>query len=174
MPLTLSERGKVAARAMWAKYKLPISDRFWSKVDKKGEDECWNWIARKNQKGYGVFNLEHPRHDETGVRVLAPRMAWQLANGPIPEGKYTLHKCDNPACVNPSHLFIGSLRDNTQDMLRKGREKNGNRKLTGDQVREIRAKYRKGEYGYIKLAKEYGVHQGTIVAIISRRNWKRV
>ena len=171
--MTLAERAKAGAQARWLRDKLPVPDRFWSNVDQVTEDECWEWIGYRNKGGYGVFNLEHRHHGETGVRVLAPRMAWQLTNGPIPQGKYVLHKCDNPPCVNPKHLWIGSIADNQRDMAEKGRG-NAPRILTKEQVLEIRAKYVKGQYGYIRLGKEYGVHHNTIVDIIKRRNWKRV
>ena len=162
------------ARAMWARYKVPTFDRFWSKVDKKGEDECWPWKAGKNNRGYGVFALEHPHHNERVVDILAHRYSWQEANGPIPKGRYILHKCDNPPCVNPKHLFVGSIADNQKDMSVKGRARSGSTKLTEAQVLEIRRKYMKGVYGYIRLGKEYNVDRMTIHDIIVRKNWKRV
>src|SRR5437660_11545344 len=172
------EVASAMARAMWARYKVPTFDRFWSKVDKKGEDECWPWKAGKNNRGYGVFALEHPHHNERVVDILAHRYSWQEANGPIPKGRYILNKCDNPPCVNPKHLRVGTLKDNSEDMYAKGRARIGeshpSSKLTEAQVLEIRQKYSRGVYGYTRLAKEYGVAHWTILSIIRRKNWKQV
>lgn len=88
--------------------------KFWSKVSKT--DGCWNWIGAKNRKGYG--NLKR------GERYLnAHRYSWELTNGSIPAGKWVLHKCDNPACVRPEHLFLGDVLVNNRDMWTKGRGK---------------------------------------------------
>src|SRR3990172_6926022 len=93
-----------------------IESRFWIKV-KKGEEEseCWNWIAYKNPKGYGCFGLNGNKI------ILSHRYSWIFCFGPIPYGFNVLHKCDNPACVNPKHLWLGTLTDNNHDMCRKGR-----------------------------------------------------
>src|SRR6266436_3883570 len=165
------EESRRGASAMWATRRIPIQDRFWSKVDKQGEQECWNWKAGKNKGGYGVFYLEHSHHNEPSIRDFAHRLSWQFANGPIPDGKWVLHKCDNPPCVNPNHLFVGTVADNQKDMAQKGRGSTHRRILTPDQVLEIRKKYVRGVYGYIRLAKEYGVGPSTIHDLIVKRNW---
>jgi len=93
-----------------------VAERFWDKVDKTGE--CWLWTgARRRAYGY-VGNGK-------GKVVDAQRLAWEITFGEIPEGLYVLHKCDNPQCVRPSHLFLGTARDNTLDMVAKGRHKGG-------------------------------------------------
>lgn len=99
-----------------------VETRFWTKVDKNGPTirselgPCWVWTASTMPSGYGQFGMAY--------NVLAAhRVAWTLVNGPIPDGQFVLHRCDNRPCVNPSHLFLGSKRDNTQDMVRKGRSK---------------------------------------------------
>src|SRR3990167_3466750 len=88
--------------------------RFWSKVDKFGPDGCWLWIASTNDSGYGKFYLN-------GRLVKAHTLAWELTNGPIPGGMVACHKCDHPGCVNPAHIFIGTLSDNSKDCFSKKR-----------------------------------------------------
>lgn len=91
------------------------STRFWSKVDKTSD--CWVWIGAKHPTGYGAFGIGQVVH-------YAHRLSWELVNGPIPDGLFVCHNCpngDNPSCVNPAHLFLGTQVDNMQDMLGKGR-----------------------------------------------------
>jgi uncharacterized protein YjiS (DUF1127 family) len=90
------------------------AELFWSKVKRGGPDECWPWLAATNEKGYGVVGGK----DGT---TKANRVAWKLTNGPIPDGKCVLHRCDNPPCCNPGHLFTGTRGDNNRDMHAKGR-----------------------------------------------------
>lgn len=93
------------------------ADLFWAKVNKAGE--CWNWTACVTELGYGKFGA--------GTRgwVRAHRFSWELHNGPIPAGMSVLHRCDNPACVRPDHLFLGSIAENSRDMVAKGRSSRG-------------------------------------------------
>jgi hypothetical protein len=92
-------------------YRTP-EQRFWEKVDQSGN--CWLWTAGCDRDGYGVF-----RHESRQWR--APRVAWTLTHGDIPEGMVVMHACDNPPCVNPAHLSIGTYQDNARDAVRKGR-----------------------------------------------------
>jgi hypothetical protein len=92
-------------------------DRFWSKVDVRTDDECWEWQAAKQYQGYGIFRFDN------GVR-LAHRISWLLTNTEIPKGMVVMHKCDNTPCVNPKHLCLGTQKDNIQDMKTKGRGNN--------------------------------------------------
>ena len=137
----------------------------------KSKRGCWQWIGCKNSDGYGGFALG------TGKgRELAHRTAYQLFNGVIPKGKCVLHTCDNPACVNPKHLWLGTHTDNMKDKKRKGRQPEGEENiksiLTLKQVKEIRRLYSKGGYYHRHFAEKYGVSKGAIWAIINKISWK--
>lgn len=94
-----------------------IAERFWDKVDKSGgENACWNWTAAKLPHGYGKLQS-----------MLSHRASWKIHFGEIPSGLLVCHKCDNPSCVNPNHLFLGTHKQNTQDMVKKGRAACGDR-----------------------------------------------
>jgi hypothetical protein len=106
---------------------------------------------------------------------LAHRVAWELANSPIPPGMCVCHHCDNPSCVNPAHLFLGTPADNYADMIAKKRqargEASGGSKLTPDQVREIMHLHEEEGLGCRRLARRFGVHPNTILDIFNRRTW---
>ncbi|MFA6325045.1 MAG: HNH endonuclease [Candidatus Paceibacterota bacterium] len=89
-----------------------MENRFWTKVDKT--KTCWNWLGSKSSKGYGRFKIK-------GKLYSPHRISYELINGPIPKGMFICHKCDNPACVNPGHLFLGTQSDNMKDCFKKGR-----------------------------------------------------
>lgn len=96
-------------------------ERFWRHVEIAGEDDCWAWTGGRQGKGYGQFWLSH------GQPLGAHRYAWMIANGrPIPPGNVVMHSCDNPPCVNPAHLRVGTVADNARDCAAKGRNP-GNR-----------------------------------------------
>ena len=155
-------------------YGRTVSERFWSHVDKTGN--CWNWTAFKDVKkgGYGLFWIN--RTDA----ISAHRMSYLLEYGEIPDGRLVCHRCDNPACVRPDHLFIGTWKSNQEDCRNKGRypDRFGNdsprHKLTEIDVRIIRERYAKGEIRQQDLADEYGVNRATIGFALSGRNWKNV
>lgn len=99
----------------WIPGKCSAVHRFWTKVKGIHRDECWPWTASRANNGYGKFR------DDSGRRIGAHRFSWILHNGPIPEGLCVLHRCDNPICVNPAHLFLGTFHDNALDKAAKGR-----------------------------------------------------
>lgn len=139
---------------------IPLHARFWSKV--RVTSGCWEWMSRRNSAGYGQLYMS-----EAGRRKTwrAPRVAWLLSHGPIPPGLFVLHRCDNPPCVNPDHLFLGNTMDNAQDMMAKGRgpsgERNGNARLTAADVQDIRDRLARGE-ATRSIARIYGVDPATI------------
>lgn len=96
-------------------------ERFWSKVNKKTNSGCWEWTARKNDDGYGTIKINNKQ-------CYSHRFSWQLFNGFILKGLFVLHKCDNPSCVNPDHLFLGTKKDNAKDRDNKGRGLKGRKK----------------------------------------------
>ena len=147
---------------------IPIKERFWSKVKKT--KTCWIWTAYKTTNGYGRFGMAA----HIGPKA-AHRVAWALTHGEIPKGLNVLHKCDNPPCVRPSHLFLGTLKENSQDMKNKLRgtigESNKHAKLTKNDVLEIRESCAKKELKQYQLAEKYNVSTAAISLIVNRINW---
>jgi len=139
---------------------------FWSLVDKRSNDACWEWLGHRNTAGYGVRSWEgKPRH--------AHRISWELHNGPIPDGMLVCHHCDNPPCVNPGHLFLGTVSDNAQDKVRKGRDAKPTSKLTPEKVRDIRQRHANGET-IAEIAREFDVNTRVISNAVQRITWKLV
>lgn len=151
----------------------PLVERFWEKVDKKSDNECWLWTSASTGR-YGVIWNNRERE------VYAHRFSWILANGEIPDGMFVCHKCDVPLCVNPTHLFLGTATDNMQDMIRKGRgpnqygEANPAAKLTEQKVRQIKWLHRIGAGGQAKIAKFYGICRENVRDILKGKTWKHV
>jgi hypothetical protein len=152
--------------------------RFWSRLDKNGPKHpvvgiCWKWTSTKDRRGYARMKI-------AGCSPLAHRYSWTLHYGAIPDGLHVLHRCDNPGCVNPHHLFLGSDRDNAADMVSKNRQAKGIRhpkaKLTEEQVKEIRTRYRNRDNGCTlrSLAWEYGLTCAAIHAVVHEYHWKDV
>lgn len=144
-------------------------EKFWAKIDVKGEDECWEWLAKKDRDGYGRITFN-------GKKDGCHRIAWMLKNGDIPKGLLACHTCDNPSCCNPSHLWIGTIKDNMQDRTKKGRtcrgENSGRSCLTEQKVEDIREKYESKRYTQEKLSKEYAVTTTTISDIVRNKTWR--
>jgi len=157
-----------------------VEARFLDKIDFSGAaagSGCWEWTAAKDKDGYGRFG----NYRERG---MAHRWAWRLWRGEIPGRLQVLHTCDNPGCVNPDHLFLGTQAENMHDMKRKSRgrtlpapgSQNGRAKLTEADVRRIRSVYVPGSpaFGCRALAREYGMFETTIYQAITRKTWRHV
>lgn len=145
-------------------------NRFWSKVRKTRR--CWEWTGAKTH-GYGNLRLNYKS-------TRAHRLSWELTYGEIPEGASVLHKCDNPGCVRPNHLFIGTQQDNIRDAYKKGRmvdnsgEKGGMSKLTENKINTIRKMYAVGNISQKVLGRLFGVGQYQISRIVNKLRWKHI
>lgn len=137
---------------------------FWDKVEVS--QGCWNWIASLDADGYGQLTF-------CGKHKKATRFAWEIGSNLSIAGVSVLHTCDNPACVRPDHLFLGTQRDNLRDMSSKGRSTRGEKqwmsKLTEAKVCDILTRYAPGNGA--QLAREYGVVPETVYKIVARKNW---
>lgn len=149
-----------------------LAERFWAKVQRGAEGECWLWIGGRDSWGYGAINIK-------GKQTGAHRFAWELANGPISEGKFVLHDCpagDNPSCVNPAHLRLGTHAENMADRQRKGRcarpagEKNPRAKLTEDLARLIHARHASGE-SQGSIARSLHVSRTAVYQVLVGKRW---
>ncbi len=138
-------------------------ERFEELTHPEPNSGCWLWAGLMSDLGYGRFFVD-------GGRQQAHRVAWEMFRGPIPDGMKVCHHCDNRACVNPGHLFIGTQAENVNDMMAKGR---GVSKLSVEDVRAIRAESATGER-QAKIAARFGVCQSAISAIVRRRVWAHV
>lgn len=154
--------------------------RFWSRVDIHGSNECWPWLLPPHDPfGYGGFWFEGRTH-------ASHRMAWLLTHGRIPKGLCVLHRCDNPPCCNPAHLFLGTKSDNALDRHRKGRtstghvipvehrrigELNPNTHLNEDDVKRLRQAAGNG-VPTVLLAEQFQVHRATVRRIVRGSSWR--
>lgn len=150
-----------------------FSERFWAKADRTGEG-CWPWLGAKTQDGYGKAVLTSRTSGVKEARAHAHRVAYELTHGTIPEGMLVCHHCDNPPCVRPDHLFLGSQADNNRDRDAKNRNAKGERigrsKLTAGQVDVIRIQRKAGKTT-TSLAAGYGVTPSHVSGIASGRIW---
>jgi hypothetical protein len=149
--------------------------RFWSYVEVGGTDDCWEWQASRNNHGYGQLSKAKNKSP-----YKTHRLSWEIHNGEIPTGMSVCHKCDNPPCVNPKHLFLGTHYENMQDAKHKGRmanngsapgEANPAAKLTPAEVSEIRTSYTEGEMPQSYLAKKYGICDDSIAKVIRNETY---
>lgn len=148
---------------------LTLEERFWRYV--KIQDGCWRWLSYTDPNGYGRLHVD-------GKPMLASRISYKLHFGEIPSGMAVCHKCDNPSCTNPDHLFLGTQAENVADMQRKGRSRKRGKsgtehhasKVTEKDIPEIRA----SEKPVALIAQEYGVSRATIHAIRVGKTWRHV
>lgn len=149
-----------------------LEDRFFAKIQKTSS--CWHWVGPIRPNGYGQI-----QEGGKGSRnVSAHRLSYELHKGKIPDGMVVMHSCDNPACVNPDHLSVGTYKDNTHDMIAKGRKRtvapkgtgNGKAKLNDDLVRYIRQSDKKAA----SIARELGLSENCIRGVLSGRTWSHV
>jgi len=168
------------------KKNLPIKTRFWSHVTKGNNNDCWEWFGAHDHFGYGHLKI-------LGKLVSSHRLSWVLHKGKIPLNMCVLHRCDNPKCINPDHLFLGTKKDNNLDKETKGRanhafgnrhgryvspwdsrgEKNSNAILTKKQVIMVREMAKKG-YSIALLSRKLSVSEGCLRNIVKRRTWKHL
>jgi hypothetical protein len=158
----------------WEAYR---TEAFWKRVNRGSDDACWEWsgfskAGPKNTTPYGALGWK-------GKHSRAHRVAYEITNGPIPEWKMVLHRCDNTLCCNPGHLYLGSHAQNMRDMVDRKRrkgigcgERNGRAKLTQEQAEEIRAEYAKGIRSQQSIANEYNISQFAVSQIVANKRYR--
>lgn len=161
-----AEKNSIAMKKMRLQQSGTIIDRFFSRFVKL-DNGCWQWRSHTDKDGYGVLPGNR-------INTRAHRLSYEIHKGPIPEGMFVCHHCDNPGCVNPDHLFVGTQTDNAQDALKKGRhyvgEKNGRSKLTEENVKEILSSSLNGP----QLAEKFNVTRSMINAIRRGVSWRSI
>lgn len=143
---------------------------FWMKVNKKLNSDCWEWMGSRNKgnRGYGQFWIGH-------TFVGAHRFSYELHHGKIPDGLEVCHHCDNPACVNPDHLFLGTHKENEEDKKSKNRQARGKAVVHQNKINENDVvNIRNSAKSYDEISKEYGISSAMVYYIKSRRSWKWV
>jgi len=139
-----------------------LKERFWQKVDKKGEDECWEWTASL-RRGYGRIEYNYKY-------LPAHKVSWEIHNGPISDNMLVLHRCDNRKCVNPNHLYLGTYSDNVCDREYRNPGTAGRiSRLGATGIMSIRKMYKTGKYTQENLARLFKVSQSHITNIVNRK-----
>jgi hypothetical protein len=162
-------------RAQYSYKPSVIKKRFWSKVDIREEDECWLWKEGTNPNGYGHFHYFRGFNEH--YEIVAHRFAYRILVGKIPKGMGVLHVCDQPLCVNPQHLFLGTPADNMKDKKSKDRQRKGSRvpnsKLTEKDIPVIRRLIKEG-WSQPEIAVQFGVTPSLIWYIKHKKIWSHV
>ena len=161
--------------------KISNSDikRFWSKVVILDDNNCWEWIGGKRRRGYGVFSVQV---DKKTRGLISHRVSYFLKNNIDPADKIVLHNCDNTSCVNPNHLSLGTHKDNTNDMMSKGRGRqnflNGElhkmSKLSNEDVVNIRKLYSITKLTQKQIGESYGIDGSHVSLIVNKKAWKHI
>jgi len=155
--------------------RVPLLERFWPRIRMASDEGCWEWTGQLSRAGYAVLSAPGGRRP-----ILAHRLSWEIHFGQIPDGLFVCHKCDNPACVRPDHLFLGTPKDNTADMIRKGRNtpalgaRNGNVKLDRSVIPEIRYVYASGGLSLAAVGRMFSTSHRNVAHIVRRSTWKHV
>jgi hypothetical protein len=156
----------------WAAYEDSLDDRFWHRLGNKMPSGCILWGGAFNEDGHGEIGVR--RHYHQGAHVVA----YRLMVGSVPKGMCVCHRCDNPPCINPVHLFLGTSTDNRMDCVAKGRQAKGERnaksKLNAERVKAMRARYASAPMTFIQLAKEFNISPAQANKIINGEFWKHI
>jgi len=167
--------GKMCSPACRNRHRtIPLEERFFRYVGSITAAGCILWKGLTNADGYGVIG--------SGIRpwrnLIASRVSYELFVAIIPDGLSVLHHCDNPPCINPAHLFLGTTADNAADKVAKGRQLRGESlawsRLTEERVREIRERHKAGDVTFRQLAELYGISFNAIRCAIRRHTWRHV
>lgn len=149
------------------------AERFWKQVQINGPDECWPWTGVRDRRNYGTARLRSENRC-----IPAHRVAYLLTYGEFDRILFVLHRCDNPPCCNPKHLFLGTHQDNMDDMSSKKRaccgEDRPQSKLTAEKVLEIRRIYAEGNISQYEVARRFGVNRSAIEKIVLRKTWAHI
>lgn len=162
-------KARAASLASWRDPQR-IVERFWARVEKGHPDECWPWKGARKKQGYGT--VAFLRKDR-----FAHRVAFEFTYGPIPKGMDCCHKCDNPPCCNPNHLFAGTRTENLLDSVAKGRYNShlrGKRSMTDEGVIEMRRLWGTGNMSHRQLAQKFGISRPQVGQIVNRKCWKHI
>ena len=150
--------------------KIDSKQKFWSKTDKRSDNECWLFLGAKDKDGYGQF-----WDGDNQIMTRSHSFSAKIHFGVIPKNMCVCHKCDNPSCVNPNHLFLGTALDNQKDKMAKNRhakgESQGHSKLTNEQISQIRSR---ANDDYKVLCSEFNIVPSTVYRIWHKESWKHI
>lgn len=167
VPKSRFERGQVkfCSQKCYSDFQTQPLERIWDHIKKEGD--CWVWTAHKHPFGYGMIMVN-------GIPTGCHRISWELTNGPIPHGMSVLHKCDNPSCINPSHLFLGTQDDNMKDRSKKGRAPKGESHPMSKISEEMAIKIKHSMLSGYKCAALFHVSPSTVHSIRSGKTWRHI